>query len=146
MDCSRANVRIVSVNTSTPDISTYSITTCGAVQYKRFLIIRWSFVRTVRTSWNNKNLLVELYKAAITRNEINESIATVKKRSCLFRWIGYTALKYFSEFKIMIMVIAIKLAKFLTAKSLKLGHRYFISIIYMLHFACRIFSVNNYSN
>jgi len=38
-----------------------------------------------------------------------------------------------------------KFVKFLFAKSLKLGHKYFISTICNLH-ACRIFSANNYSN
>jgi len=47
----------------------------------------------------------------------------------------------------MIKVIVMKLAKFLIAKSLKLGHSYFISIICMLLLACsRIFSANNHSN
>jgi len=49
-------------------------------------------------------------------------------------------------FVAMIKVIAMKLVKFLIAMSLKLDHRYFISIICMLLFACRIFSANNYSN
>jgi len=49
-------------------------------------------------------------------------------------------------FAAMIKVIAMKLVKFLFAKSLKLGHRYLISIIFMLLFECRIFSANNYSN
>jgi len=44
-------------------------------------------------------------------------------------------------FVVMIKVIAMKLAK-----SLILGNRYLISIICMLLLACRIFSVNNYSN
>jgi len=38
-----------------------------------------------------------------------------------------------------------KIVKFLIAKSLKLGHRYLISIICMLLLGCRIFSANNYS-
>jgi len=46
-------------------------------------------------------------------------------------------------FLAMIKVIAMKLAKFLITKSLKLGHRYLISIICMLLFAYRIFSANN---
>jgi len=46
----------------------------------------------------------------------------------------------------MIKVIAMKLVKILIAKSLKLDHRYLITIICMLLFACRIFSANNYSN
>jgi len=41
----------------------------------------------------------------------------------------------------MIKVIAIKLVKFFIAKSLKLDYRYLISIICMLLFTCRIFSV-----
>jgi len=49
-------------------------------------------------------------------------------------------------FLVMIKVIAMKLAKFLIAKSLKLDHRYLISIIYMLLFTCRIFSANIYSS
>jgi len=40
-------------------------------------------------------------------------------------------------FLAMIKLIAIKLVKVLIAKSLKLGHRYLISIICMLLFACR---------
>jgi len=75
-----------------------------------------------------------------------------KKRTCLFHWVGHTALKRFKAivlktavfiFLAMIKVIAIKLAKFLIAKSLKLGYMYLISIICMLLFACRIFSANN---
>jgi len=46
----------------------------------------------------------------------------------------------------MIKVIAMKLVKILIAKSLKLDHRYLISIICMLLFAWRIISANNYSN
>jgi len=47
----------------------------------------------------------------------------------------------------MIKVIAIKLAKFLISKLLKLNHIYLISIICMLLFACkRIFSVHDYRN
>jgi len=49
-------------------------------------------------------------------------------------------------FVAMIKVNAMKLVKFLIAKSLKLDYRYLISTICMLLFACRIFSVNNYSN
>jgi len=49
-------------------------------------------------------------------------------------------------FLVKIKVLQMKLAKFLIAKSFKLGHRYPISIICMLLFACRIFSANNYSN
>jgi len=49
-------------------------------------------------------------------------------------------------FVAMIKVIAMKLVKFLVAKSLKLDNRYLISIICMLFFTCRIFSVNSYSN
>jgi len=49
-------------------------------------------------------------------------------------------------FVAMFKVTAIKLVKFLIAKSLKLDYRYHISIICMLVFACRIFSPNNYSN
>jgi len=49
-------------------------------------------------------------------------------------------------FVAMIKVIAMKLVKFLIAKSLKLDPRYLISIICMLLFGCRIFSVNIYSN
>jgi len=45
----------------------------------------------------------------------------------------------------MIKVIAMKLAKLLITKSLKLGHRYLISIICMLVLACRIFSANKYT-
>jgi len=33
----------------------------------------------------------------ITQNEINESIATVKKRACLFHCIVYTAQNRFTE-------------------------------------------------
>jgi len=46
-------------------------------------------------------------------------------------------------FLAMIKVIAIKLAKYLIAQSLKLGHRYLISIICTLFLGCRIFSPNN---
>jgi len=49
-------------------------------------------------------------------------------------------------FVAMIKVIAMKLLKFLIAKSFKLGDRYLISTICMLLFACRIFSANNNSN
>jgi len=49
----------------------------------------------------------------------------------------------FSLFLAMIKVIAIKLVKFFIAKSLKLNHRYLISIMCMLLFACRIFSAIN---
>jgi len=47
-------------------------------------------------------------------------------------------------FLAIIKVIAMKLAKFLIAKSFKLGHRCLISIICMLLFACRIFLANNF--
>jgi len=46
---------------------------------------------------------------------------------------------------VVIVILAMKLGKFLIAKSLKLGNRYLISIICMLLIACRIFSANNYS-
>jgi len=46
----------------------------------------------------------------------------------------------------MIKIIAMKLAKILVAKSLKLDYRYLISVICMLLFACRIFSASIYSN
>jgi len=49
-------------------------------------------------------------------------------------------------FLAMIKVIALKLVKLLFAESLKLGHRYLISIICKLLFACRFFSANNYTN
>jgi len=41
---------------------------------------------------------------------------------------------------VFVAMAAIKLVKFLIAKSLKLNHRYLISIICVLLFACRIFS------
>jgi len=46
----------------------------------------------------------------------------------------------------MIKVIATKLMKFLIAKSLKLGHRYLIFIIFMLFFRGKSFQQTIYSN
>jgi len=47
------------------------------------------------------------------------------------------------DFLAMIKVIAMKLAKFWIAQSLKLGYRYLISIICMILLASRIFSASN---
>jgi len=91
------------------------------------------------------------HKVAVTHNESNESIATVKKRACLFHWIDHTALKYFNKLQSHSAKNGSDLShcnetcEVFDCKSLKLGRRYLIFTICMLLFACRIFSANNYS-
>jgi len=106
--------------------------------------------------WQHTTRYISQSKAAVTHNEINESIATVKKtrlfvslnRPHCTEILSMSCKAIVSKtavivFVAMIKVIAVKLVKFLIAKLLKLDHRYLISTICMLLFACRIFSANN---
>jgi len=71
-----------------------------AVEERKKLDTFWIYLVWNKTSYNKKKYPKEIIKAkaAVTHNEINESIATVrKKRAWLFHWIGHTALKRFSE-------------------------------------------------
>jgi len=130
---------------------------------QRFIVLQ---IQVIRRQERNQDFA----KAAVTHNEINESIATVRKtrlfvslkekRACLFHWIGHTALKCYNELQShcakngsdrfwcndqshcneICEVFA------LIAKSLKLDYRYLISIICMLLFTSSTFLANNYSN
>jgi len=79
-------------------------------------------------------------KTAVTHNEISESIPTVKKRACLFHWISHwmhwnTSMSCKAIVPKTAVIVFLQWSMnetckvFFITESLKLGHRYLISMI-----------------